>query len=981
MRRSTGHFTKPEGENAILRRRFRRPVPHLSKNRVHGNLEGMAGIGLCLDYNEWNAYHIFSCGKRHLWSGRDGISHERSLSANLEIGGGKPSGDIPMKRREEHYRTLFANMMNGFAYCRMLFDGQGNPCDFIYLDVNAAFTSQTGLTNVVGKRVTEVIPGIRESDQNLLDIYGRVALTGISERFEIYVSALRMWFSIAVYSPEREYFVAIFDVITARKQAEDALREEEYYLEKSQALTRVGHWSMDLATKKITISDEMLRILQLDRGEANLDVLTGMTHPDDLDSSMEYVRLALEEGKGYEIEHRLLLRDGTVKWVRAIGDPKVNEAGKTESLHVTTQDITAQKHAEDVLHESEDRYRNLVELSPEAIYIHVGGVFVFSNSAGLDLLGASTPQALLGTRVLDRVHPDFRDLVTQRVSSILERHESPKMIEEKLIRLDGSVVDVEVAATPFSYHGLPAVQVIARDVTERKQAEEALREREQEFRKLSQEFQGLLDAIPDNITLQDRDLRIVWANRNAGMGEEGGLEELVGQHCFSTWHGRTEPCESCPAAESFSTGKPARHVIRARDGRMWDLRAVPLADEHGNVANVIEVARDITEIRLLEDQLLQSQKMESVGRLAGGVAHDFNNMLGVILGHTEMALAQVDDTQPLHDDLKEIEQAAQRSADLTRQLLAFARKQTVSPKVLDLNSAIEGLLSMLRRLIGEEIMLTWKPADNLWPVKMDSSQLDQILANLCVNARDAIAGTGRISIETGNASFNESFCASHAGFLPGEYVVMTVCDDGGGMSQETLSHLFEPFFTTKDLGRGTGLGLATVYGVIQQNKGFIQVDSKVGQGTCFKIHLPRHLDKAAQEWSEDTSGAILRGQETVLLVEDEPALLKLGGAVLKKMGYQVLMAATPGEALRLAEEHGGEIQLLMTDVIMPEMNGRDLAKRLQLLYPGIKRLFMSGYTADIIAHQGVLEEGVHFMQKPFSMAALSAKIREVLERG
>jgi len=462
------------------------------------------------------------------------------------------------------------------------------------------------------------------------------------------------------------------------------------------------------------------------------------------------------------------------------------------------------------------------------------------------------------------------------------------------------------------------------------------------------------------------------------MGENGGVEGLIGQHCYTVWHGLTAPCESCPVVESFSTGKPAHVAVKSQDGRTWDLRAVPLLDELGKVTNIIEVARDITELRMLEAHLSQAQKMESVGRLAGGVAHDFNNMLGVILGHTEMALQEVDVSQPIHADLKEIEAAAQRSADLTRQLLAFARKQTVSPRVLDFNASIEGLLKMLRRLIGEEIQLQWKPGSDLCPIKMDSSQLDQILTNLCVNARDAIGGPGQIAIETGNASFDESYCAAHANFVPGDFVWLSVSDDGGGMDQETLTHLFEPFFTTKDLGRGTGLGLATVYGVIQQNHGFIQVDSQVGQGTSFKIYLPRHVDKAVRAPETRSNAAIARGRETVLLVEDEPALLKLGAAVLKQLGYQTIAAATPGEAIRLAEEHRGEIHLLITDVIMPEMNGRELAKRVQSLYPGVKRLFMSGYTADIVAHQGVLEEGIHFIQKPFSMSALSAKIREVL---
>jgi PAS domain S-box-containing protein len=382
----------------------------------------------------------------------------------------------------------------------------------------------------------------------------------------------------------------------------------------------------------------------------------------------------------------------------------------------------------------------------------------------------------------------------------------------------------------------------------------------------------------------------------------------------------------------------------------------------------------------LQAQFVQAQKMESVGRLAGGVAHDFNNMLSVILGHAELALMKADPAQPLHADLVEIQKAAQRSADLTRQLLAFARKQIVAPRILELNDTVAGMLKMLQRLIGEDIDLAWLPGAKLWPVKMDSSQIDQVLANLCVNARDAIDGVGKVTIETDNIAFDEAYCADHAGFVSGEYVMLAVSDDGRGMEKEVLEHLFEPFFTTKGVGEGTGLGLATVYGIVKQNQGFINVYSEPGTETTFRIYLPRHVGKAAQARLEGPAEPVSSGQETVLLVEDESAILNMGRKMLEKLGYLVVTAGTPGEAIRLAEEHAGEIHLLRTDVVMPEMNGRDLARRLLSLYPDLKRLFMSGYTANVIAHRGVLEEGVHFIQKPFSMKDLGFKVREALER-
>ncbi|MCW7753452.1 ATP-binding protein [Desulfobotulus sp. H1] len=390
-----------------------------------------------------------------------------------------------------------------------------------------------------------------------------------------------------------------------------------------------------------------------------------------------------------------------------------------------------------------------------------------------------------------------------------------------------------------------------------------------------------------------------------------------------------------------------------------------------------KLAEEINE--KLESQLIQVQKMESVGRLAGGVAHDFNNMLGIILGYTELALGRVLPNDPLHADLEEICKAAQRSADLTRQLLAFARKQIVAPKMLNLNVTVEGILKMLRRLIGEDICLSWNPGQGLWQIRMDPTQIDQILANLCVNARDAITGIGTVTVETHNIILDEEFCAEQAGFTPGEYVMLKVSDDGCGMDSKTLSLTFEPFFTTKEMGKGTGLGLATVYGIVKQNNGFINVDSEPGRGTAFYIYLPRYLGEPDPQREKAPAEVMVYGHETILLVEDEPGILKMTQTILERQGYTVLATSSPAEAVRLAREHCGRIDLLLTDVVMPEINGCDLARHLLAICPGIRCLFMSGYTANIIAHHGVLEERDHFIQKPFSIKALGGKLREILD--
>jgi PAS domain S-box-containing protein len=437
------------------------------------------------------------------------------------------------------------------------------------------------------------------------------------------------------------------------------------------------------------------------------------------------------------------------------------------------------------------------------------------------------------------------------------------------------------------------------------------------------------------------------------------------------------------------TGMPQSWELRMLkpDGTRFWVQLQATAAQEGDGLPVSRVAiSDITERKRaeeekvkLEGQLLQAQKMEAVGRLAGGVAHDFNNMLLVILGHVELAFEQLGLGHPLRNDLEEVRKAATRSAELTRQLLAFARKQPVAPRVLDLKETVAEMLKMLPQLIGENIHVVWQPEADLWPVRVDPSQIDQILTNLCINCRDAIGGVGKIIIELGNRTLGEDYCSSHLGCVPGEYVRLVVSDDGCGMDKETLSHIFEPFFTTKGVGEGTGLGLATVYGAVKQNNGFINVYSEPGSGTTFTIYLPRHAGQFQARQSLAATAAITRGHETILLVEDEAAILSVVTKILERYGYTVLAAASPAEAMRLAREHDGRIDLILTDVVMPDMNGRDLAKHLLSLYPHLKRLFMSGYTAEVVAHHGVLDEGMYFIEKPFSIADLAGKVREVLD--
>ncbi len=421
------------------------------------------------------------------------------------------------------------------------------------------------------------------------------------------------------------------------------------------------------------------------------------------------------------------------------------------------------------------------------------------------------------------------------------------------------------------------------------------------------------------------------------------------------------------------------------DDKWITCNAAPIRDSEGEKVAGIVIFDDITDRKKTEidhdrlrDRLAQIQKMESVGLLAGGIAHDYNNTMSVIIGNAEMGMLSTDNSEPIYDTLKDIKKAAHRSAELTKQLLAFARKQTITPKVLDLNKKITDMLKMLNRLIGENIDLSWQPGDDLWQVKIDPSQIDQILFNLCTNSRDAIDGVGRITIETGNITFSKSDIAERPELTTREYTVLRISDNGEGMEKEVLNRIFEPFYTTKELGKGTGLGLATVYGIVKQNSGHIEVESEPGKGTTFTVYLPRSegevKDTVIERPSLETGGH----DKNILMVEDTEDVLLIGKAMLKKLGYSVLAARSPEEALQQADKNNGSIDLLITDVIMPDMNGRDLAAKLQALHPGLKCLFMSGYTADIITERGVLDPGVHFLQKPFTFEDIASKVLDAL---
>ena len=662
-------------------------------------------------------------------------------------------------------------------------------------------------------------------------------------------------------------------------------------------------------------------------------------------------------------------------WIRMVMFPLLDDFGQIERYVLMHENVSERKAAQDALSLSENRFRELVELAVDGILLGSNeGIVIAANRAFCEMCGLSASE-ILGRHISRlpfteesvRAAPFRFDLIAE--GQVVES-------QRVLRRPDGREVQVEMRSKMMpdgSY------QSIFRDVSERIHSEAALRESTELF-SLFMHHSPIYTFIKEVTPHQSRVLQV-----------SDNFVDMIGMKA-KDMIGKTMD-QLFPADFAAKISADDWHVVKNEkvlkldeelNGRFYTSFKFPI--KMGGKTLLAGYTIDITERKQAEeahvrlsDQLMQAQKMESVGRLAGGVAHDFNNMLGVIMGYTDMSLARLEAQHPLQKNLQEIRKAAERSANLTRQLLAFARKQTISPRVLDLNATVIGMLKMLERLIGEDIELIWLPGADLLPLQMDPSQVDQILANLCVNARDAVEKNGRISIETDNCHLEASRAALLSEGRAGEFVRLTVSDNGCGMDPDTLTHLFEPFYTTKETGKGTGLGLATVYGIVKQNEGFISVKSEPGKGSTIEVYFPAYRDLLANPLEPEPLMPREGRKGKVLLVEDEPAILEMTTMMLEELGCQVLAAADPEEALLLARAHPGRIDLLISDVVMPQMNGRELAAQLLEIHPELKQLFMSGYTEDVIAHHGVLDKGLRFIQKPFTLDDLAAKVAEVLD--
>jgi len=625
----------------------------------------------------------------------------------------------------------------------------------------------------------------------------------------------------------------------------------------------------------------------------------------------------------------------------------------------------------------EELFRLISENAADMIaVVDMDGQRIYNSLSYQKVLGYSAEE-LKNSSGFDQIHPDDRERVREAAAEARRTREG-KTVEYRIRHKDGSWRVLEsTSSVILSSKGEPEKLVIVnRDITERKKTVEALRLSEGSFR-------SVVEGAPYAIFRASFEGRFLQVNpalqRMLGYEAPGKLlSATLGPDVFR------QPADFQRLIELLRSSGEFKDVEvewKRKDGTPITVRCSGRSlDEERDASPCFEVfAEDVTERRVLERQLRMAAKMEAIGRLSGGIAHDFNNLLGVIIGYSQILRRKLGEDSPLREHAEEVEKAGQRAVSLTRQLLAFSRQQILTPAVLNLNTLVSDMEKMLPRLIGEDIRVSVNLGPEIGSVKADAGQIEQVVMNLAVNARDAMPGGGKLVVETANAELDEAYARQHPGAKPGRYVMLAVTDSGMGMSSETLAHIFEPFFTTKEVGKGTGLGLATVYGVVKQSGGYIWVISEIGKGASFQIFLPRVEESAAPNVARTAPAENLQGTETVLLVEDADALRKLARSFLVDHGFQVIMASDGEEAVEVARNHNGRIDLLLTDVVMPGMNGRLLADRLLSKWPGLKVVFISGYTDSFIAGHGVLEPGTHLLHKPFTEDALIRKIREVLD--
>jgi len=1012
-----------------------------------------------------------------------------------------------LKSSEAELRALFASMSDII----IVFNDQGRQLKIAPTETPHLYKP---VAERIGKTIHETFP--KDRADFFLDQIREALAKNCTRRVEysLTINGNEFWYDGSVSPMTENTVIWVARDITERKLAEEDRKRLAAEIEKQrERLDNIVStvpgvvWEAwgepDAAIQQLNfISDYVETMLgySVEEWLSTPNFWLQIVHPDDRERAAKEATEAFTNSKSRNaIEFRWIKKDGTTLWVESTSTVVTDADGRPIGQRGVTTDISERKRAGEALRESEARYRDMVENARDIIYAHdLSGKYTSMNRAGGEITGYTTEEAL-AMSMLDTVAPEYipkaREMTQRKLAG-----ENVTAYEMEILAKDGHRIPVEVNTWLMHQDSVPVgVTGIARDITQRKEAEAQLR-----FQKSLLESQneasidGILVVAPDGKVLSyNRRFCELWglseeqlAAKNDGSAlesvinlvaapekflhrvkhlyehpDETSQEEIelkdgrvfdrhsapvrgpAGEYYGRVWYFHditdrkraqaeltrlaaavqqtadsiliTDPAGNIeyvnPAFERITgysneealghnprilkSGKnnPAVYadlwqtikrggvwegqlVNKKKDGTMFSERATISAvrDKSGQVTHYVAVKKDMTHEIQLEDQLRQSQKMEAIGQLAGGVAHDFNNLLTAINGYSSLALQRIDVDSPIKSYLEEIKKAGDRAANLTRQLLAFGRKQILQPVPLNLNDIVTDMNKMLRRLIGEDIELNAKLDPKLKTIKADPGQIEQVLVNLVVNARDAMPSGGDLTIETTAVELDSDYAGKRVGVVPGRYVMLAVSDTGTGMSEEVRARIFDPFFTTKDKGKGTGLGLSTVYGIVKQSGGNIWVYSEEGRGTTFKVYLPQ-FETAEKMESLKPESEIPHGSETILLLEDEDMVRNLTRQILESAGYKVVEAARGEEAIKRFKAENGSIDLLLTDVVMPEMSGKEVADRICELRPSAKVLFMSGYTDEAIVHHGVLDSNVQFIQKPFTPAALAIKIREVLE--
>lgn len=868
-------------------------------------------------------------------------------------------------------RKVLLNAPFSYTYNRIVLDENNIPVDFTFLDINPAFEHLTGheRSEIINKTIREIFAGIEKDSFDWIKEYGTIALHGGKKEFEQFSSYFNKWFKVYAYSEEKLYFTTIIYDITELKKTNQELKESKDHLNNLLSNNPVIIYSNTIKGEKVKIthiSGNLIKILGIkpEYFINDFSMWKMHIHPEDIQIIQDAI-IQLKEQQSFKLEYRFKDINGEYHWIS--DHARVIHADKDQTMIIGSWfDITETKNSEQQL----KIFKESIDNSTDAIGISTPeGKHYYQNFAFDKMFGK------IGENPIEKVYVDKK--LGEEVFKTIKKG-GTWMGEIRMFNKAQQELDILLKAYGVRDEkgNIRALVGVHTDITNFKNTEKSLSEQ-------NQKIAAIMKALPDIMFVLDTNGNFLdfYCSNPARLAIPP--EKIIGssiRDLFEENEARQHIAlyKKCVSEQSLQNIE--YFITLGGSKRYFEARIAPLTEN-----KVLSIIRDVTDNKQAEkerefllNQLNHSKKMESIGLLAGGIAHDFNNMLTVITGNADLALHKAENMISNKDELLEIKKASSHSSEMVQQLLAFARKQVTEPQVIDINRAIKNMLKMLKRLIGENIELILTPSkEELW-TKIDPSQLNQLITNLCINARDAIDDTGKIIISTGSVFIGKEDIVTKPVSVPGNYIIIRIIDDGKGMEEEILPKIFDPFFSSKEVGQGTGLGLSTVYGIVKQNKGFIDVTSKPETGTSFSIFLPEHMPEYQNKSADIKLKSKTGGKEAILIVEDQREILEIATKILSSHGYTIFSALTPNEAIITAKDKNIHIDLLITDIIMPEMNGRDLSEIIKGIFPDLKCLYISGYPSNVLSHNRSKEKEINFLQKPFTIKDLLTTVGNIL---